>query len=109
MEQVKLIDCEKIEGYKELVEEYRYKDIIVPKGFLTDGASIPKYLKWRFDPFDERWKEAAIVHDWLYYRKLKPRKECDEILREIMLLDGAPRRIAFEFYWAVRIGGKSHY
>ena len=52
-----------------VVEDYtRYiKDfpIIVPKGFRTDGASIPLVLR----PFFERYgknTEAAVIHDFLY-------------------------------------------
>ena len=52
-----------------VVEDYtRYiKDfpITIPKGFRTDGASIPLMLR----PFFERYgknTEAAVVHDYLY-------------------------------------------
>lgn len=109
MKELKLKDLEFVDGYKVVLEEYRYKDIIIPEGFVFDGASIPKWLRWKFDPFDERWIIAACIHDWLYYKRLKPRKECDRILMEVMIKGGSPKMIAYEFYWAVRFWGESHY
>jgi hypothetical protein len=109
MEELKLKDLEYVDGYKEVIEEYKYKDIIIPEGFMFDGASIPKYLRWRFDPFDPRWIRAACIHDRLYYTHEKPRKICDKILREVMLEDGSPKRTAWEFYYRVRLFGGSHY
>ncbi len=40
---------------------------IVPKGFVTDGASIPRFL-WRVTdtPFSPDIITAAIVHDFLF-------------------------------------------
>lgn len=41
------------------------KAVLVPEGYLTDGASIPRIL-WEEvgSPFDPRFMTAAIVHDW---------------------------------------------
>lgn len=41
------------------------KAVRVPKGFLTDGASIPRFL-WEevASPYDPRIITAAIVHDY---------------------------------------------
>lgn len=41
------------------------KTIVVPKGYLTDGASIPKVL-WSLigSPYQPRFLTAAIVHDF---------------------------------------------
>ncbi|WP_345859348.1 DUF1353 domain-containing protein [Shewanella algae] len=41
------------------------KTIVIPKGFLTDGASIPKAL-WSLigSPYLPEYITAAIVHDW---------------------------------------------
>lgn len=38
--------------------------VTVPKGFLTDGASIPRIFWFLFPPFG-RYMDAAIVHDYL--------------------------------------------
>ena len=41
------------------------KAVLVPEGYVTDGASIPRIL-WEEigSPFDPRFMTAAIVHDW---------------------------------------------
>ena len=57
----------------EVVKDFKYtskefkKTVIVPKGFLIDGASIPRTL-WRLmgSPFMPEFSAAATVHDYLY-------------------------------------------
>ncbi|MDD3814444.1 MAG: DUF1353 domain-containing protein [Desulfocapsaceae bacterium] len=39
--------------------------VIVPKGFITDGASIPRLLWWIISPFGPLL-EGAILHDFGY-------------------------------------------
>lgn len=39
-------------------------DVVVPAGFITDGASIPLTLRWRF-PLTGTYFGAAIVHDYI--------------------------------------------
>lgn len=58
--------------------------IIVPAGFLTDFASIPRPL-WSLvgDPGGP-WAPAAVVHDYLYRTGLLPRAEADAIFYEAM-------------------------
>ena len=38
----------------------------VPKGFVSDGASIPRFLWWLFTPFSPDTIDAAIPHDFVY-------------------------------------------
>lgn len=42
--------------------------VIVPAGFVTDGASVPylAQLLTGWHPWDEPHRWGAIVHDWLY-------------------------------------------
>lgn len=42
---------------------------VIPKGFVLDGASIPR-LCWRLvgHPFDPDYICAAVVHDWKWRR-----------------------------------------
>jgi len=39
--------------------------IIVPAGFVSDGASIPWVAQWLI-PKEGKWNRPAIVHDYLY-------------------------------------------
>lgn len=95
-----------------LVETFGYRDeieklqIVVPRSFLTDFASIPDLARGLFSPFGRHGK-AAVVHDWLYaigepglrdtadrvFLHAMAELEVDETAREIM-------------YSAVKVGGK---
>lgn len=69
--------------------------IIVPRGFVTDLASIPRPL-WSWLPPDGPWAKAAVIHDFLYFtqgygvwkchdttlRRRYTREEADWILRD---------------------------
>lgn len=55
----------------------------VPRGFVTDGASIPRPL-WPLigTPFDPDLLPGAIVHDWMYRFGAWSRAEADHRLRQ---------------------------
>lgn len=55
--------------------------IIVPKGFITDFASIPRFLWTLLDPVGP-YRGAALIHDYLYNQQTRKRKACDQILLE---------------------------
>jgi len=95
--------------------------ITVPKGFVTDLASIPQFF-WDLLPPDGPWVKAAVIHDYLYYTqgtgvwKCHPRSitsptdytrpQADWILRDAMRdrgVDGFRRNIIYD---AVRFGGQ---
>lgn len=46
--------------------QYRGMDasVTIPEGYLTDGASVPRYLWWLIPPWGS-YGQAAIVHDFL--------------------------------------------
>ncbi len=44
----------------------QYKAVEVPKGFVTDLASIPQVF-WNVLRPDDKYAYAAIVHDYLYW------------------------------------------
>lgn len=86
--------------------------ITVPKGFVFDGASIPRWL-WSLvgSPQTGRYRDAAIIHDWLYYRgrvwprDYRPRKDADRVFYEAMRANGVGYERATLMYWAVRLFG----
>lgn len=121
----------------QLVEDYAYvwraggrtRRIVVPAGFVYDGASVPR-LGWTLAGIlpDGLIRAAACVHDWIYINKGRlddgsyqefnhqsqqwvrtrcdvTREEADRMFCRIMREAGLPkwrRRIA---YRAVRLGG----
>lgn len=84
--------------------------IVVPKGTVTDGASIPRVFWSILSPFGEYFK-AALPHDHLYSpdNKTFTRKQADEILLEGMIVLGVNPVKRFAIYRAVRWFGWRNY
>ena len=57
--------------------------IVVPKGFESDGCSMPRFF-WRIfgHPFDMQYLREAILHDWLYKEQIFDRATADRLFRE---------------------------
>ena len=54
--------------------------VTVPKGFVTDLATVPR-LFWSVLPPQGRHGHAAILHDWLYWDQRTSRRTADDVLR----------------------------
>lgn len=89
----KPLDIRKLEkGKFLLLETFEYhvgseessEVIVVEKGSISDGATIPRFL-WSIigHPMDD-YAQAAFVHDKLYTEKFYSRKRCDQIFLEGM-------------------------
>jgi hypothetical protein len=95
-----------------LVEDVVYKignttdQIVVPAGFVTDFATIPKVLGRIFalSPHD-RYSRAAIVHDFLYWAKPCSRLQSDNILMIAMTESGVETSVANDVYNGVTSPG----
>jgi hypothetical protein len=78
--------------------------IVVPKGFETDFASIPKWVpRWLFDP-SGRHRSSAVVHDYLVRLDGFDRKLADQIFLEAMALKKVKKWRRKAMYKFVRIG-----
>lgn len=84
----------------------------VPRGFICDGASLPRFF-WRIfgHPYDKKHIRAGVRHDWRYCvgGDEKLRKAIDEQYREDLKADGQKFVFRWLEYFAVRLGGRSHY
>ncbi|EAI2953512.1 DUF1353 domain-containing protein [Campylobacter coli] len=88
----------------EVVENYEfslpnYKGI-VPKGFKTDSASIPRLFWSLFPPFKSEYFSACVVHDFLC-EKANSRSDykiADLALKEAMAFLGCSKFKIFVFY-----------
>lgn len=92
-----------------LHEDLAYKTgseevITVPKGFITDFASVPIVCNW-FIPKSGKYDPAAVIHDWLYFKKEKPRNVCDGIFCDAMKDLGVNYAQASVMYYALRSFG----
>jgi len=82
--------------------------IEIPKGFITDLASIPRVM-WLFLPPFGRYTEASVVHDYLYTSSDLPRNKCDEIFFTLMIRNNVGYFTAKMMYYSVRFFGWMHY
>jgi len=99
-------------GQWELTSPFEYRTggnltIKIPEGFITDGASIPKFAYSIIgSPWTGKYAKISVVHDFLYKKHLYPRKVSDKIFLNGMKILGVSwwrRRI---MYTAVRLGGR---
>ena len=87
---------------------YSTVKVTVPRYFITDFASIPKFLWWL--PYWAKFNKAAVLHDYLYTTRFRPtRREADRIFYEAMLISFQSfplgKLIARLEYTAVRLAG----
>jgi len=92
-------------GFKYFVGSEDSNDFVfVPTGFKTDFASVPR-LFWIIFPPDGRYSQSAVLHDFLYSKKIRSRKESDMIFLESMEVLGVPKWKRRVMYRAVRLFG----
>jgi hypothetical protein len=100
-----------------LTKVFRYESskglIKIPKGFYTDGASVPKIFWNIFSPFGEYFP-AALVHDFLYSKDSDDLFPCDRatadlLFKEAMYNVGVNWLTRGIIYSAVRLGGGFSY
>lgn len=93
------------------VEEMPYiigkttEKIVVPKGFVTDFASIPQGL-WSLglSPHGQ-YSRAAIVHDYLYWSQGCSRDQADRLLLIAMKESNVGKFDELAVYRGVNLGG----
>lgn len=82
----------------------------IPKGFITDGASIPRFL-WRAleHPFESEYIEVFVMHDYDYSTGRIPRAAADAKMRDGLKAKGMGWIKRNLIYAGVRMFGRSHY
>lgn len=65
-----------------LLEEYRCLDVVVPKGYETNGADIPRLFWSWVPPFKPKYLPAVVVHDYLC--ELKEYNKADKYFKDIL-------------------------
>lgn len=78
--------------------------IVIPKGFRTDFASVPR-LFWRIIPPAGSYNKATVVHDYLYQSRQCSRCLADAIFREAMTELGVGFVRLWLMWFAVRCFG----
>ncbi|EAJ6150290.1 DUF1353 domain-containing protein [Campylobacter lari] len=90
----------------EVVKEFEVSlcglNFIVPKGFISDGASVPRIFWSIYPPYKSEYFSAAIVHDYLCQKAYSKDdyKLADKVLKEAMIELGCSKVKTFIFYHA---------
>jgi len=111
--------CVKIYRYGEMPEltenlSYYVDDnyvIVIPKGFKTDFASIPRIF-WNIIAPIGKWTLPSVLHDYLYsegYRLGISRKQADKIFYQAMRKSFVAPITANIMWVCVRLFARKHY
>ena len=106
-----------------VAKDFHYKlkgvEYVIPKGFVFDGASVPKFLASFLSPVGVLLI-GGLIHDYAYkYEQLLEKnqplvsdeskkltqKEADIIFRDINIEVNGFHFLNYLAYWALRIGG----
>lgn len=104
----------------EISKDYHFtirgENYVIPKGFVFDGASVPKFLASWLSPVGVLLV-GGLVHDYAYkYTVLLKKggkstspamtqKEADIIFRDINIEQNGFHLMNYLAYWALRLGG----
>ena len=104
----------------EVAKDFHYtlngEEMVIPKGFQFDGASIPKFLHTWLSPTGVLLM-GGLIHDYGYkYQTLlkkgkkttigiKDQKWMDQTFRDINIEQNGFHLLNYLAYWALRLGG----
>lgn len=88
-----------VDGGWQLVSPLSYysevlgREVVVPRGFFTDLASVPRVMRWVVPVANAKNRRAAIVHDYLCYDWVQKeygitQRQADEVFREALEVCG---------------------
>ena len=103
-----------------IVKDYHYiingEKLVIPTGFIFDGASVPKFLHAWLSPMGVLLV-GGLIHDYGYkYQTLlckgkkksigtKTQKELDIIFRDVNIIQNGFRLINYLAYYGLKFGG----
>lgn len=82
-------------------EEIRF---IVPKGFVTDLASVPQFF-WGILPAHCNASMPSVIHDYICQFAILPRQKCDAIFLKLLKTTGMRKWQYGIMYGYVRVFG----
>ena len=91
-----------------LYEDFEYKGIKVPQGYITDGASIPRLFWFLYPPNQPEHLAPALVHDYLTDIALEKKDynlfvESDKVFKEMLKAYGCSFLKTTLFYLSCRL------
>jgi len=90
---------------------YLAKKIIVPRGFETDFASVPR-IPFIYAAWGDKAHREAVIHDYLYRKDSKPVVSfhaANRVFLEAMKDRAKPWAVRWPMYLAVEMFGRSSY
>jgi hypothetical protein len=104
---VRRVDADTWALVDDLVYRGRWERFVVPAGFRTDFASVPRVVTWLVPRFGA-YTLAAILHDWLCREGIDSgavtSREADGIFRRVMRESGVPVLRRWMMWAGVRWG-----
>ena len=92
-----------VAGFWTVERELHIAGHLIPIGFKSDLASVPRFF-WRLIAPHECSLEAALAHDWVYRKGLGyTRKKADLMLRDLMRQHKVPKWRRVLAYRGVRL------
>lgn len=86
--------------------EWQAKErIVVPAGFVTDLASIPRPFRGVLNQ-NGNSRRPSVLHDYLYSTRSVTRTEADAIFRRALAAEGVGGLGRFTYWAGVRLGGR---
>lgn len=82
--------------------------IVVPAGFRTDFASVPRWVPLGSAALLDRAHREAVIHDYLYCIDSVPivtESQANKVFFEAMTTRGKSWRVKYSMYWGVCLCG----
>lgn len=91
-------------GYQPMASQL----IVVPTGYLSDLASVPRLARRLVDAQSPTTRRPAVVHDYIYTDLTQrfTKREADRIFYDALLEEGMATPLAWLLWQAVRVGGR---
>lgn len=101
--------CCKINIYIKFTNTY-WTNFLFSPGFVTDLASVPRFLRGVVDNDDHRVVSAALIHDFLFSTNRLPFEIANSLFYKVLKASGYNKLKAVLAYWAVasNIGRKCY-
>lgn len=75
---------------------------VIPDGYDSDGLSRPWWMFWKWRRFDARYRDAALLHDYLLDTSDLPKWTIDWLFMGALRASGVSALEAGIFWLAVR-------
>ena len=102
------VNLQPLKSHKfKVIKPFSYYDVDIPKGFVSDGASVPRLFWVFFPPNRTDYLPCAIIHDYLCDKEeYKKADKCFHKCLKELKVDKVSRTL---MYYAVRIYHKIRY